>query len=94
MWELAWMALLKYFQLKSTSKQPLRGPNRELSTLSGISSANVCIGKLLNYMPWSGDAHTYVVARGPYTNLSPAQKFERKLLKLGQPAAMRSVAIV
>ena len=45
--ETRWMALLKYFQLKTTRKQPLRDSNGDLSSkisLSGISSANVCIG--------------------------------------------------
>ena len=37
---------------------------------------------------------TLIVARGPYANLSPVQKFERKLLKKGQPTAMRSFAIL
>ena len=31
MCKLAWMALLKYFQLKCTRKQPLPDPNEELS---------------------------------------------------------------
>ena len=69
------MALLKYFQLKITCKPPLPNHNRELSLkipLSEISSANACIGKLLNSIPGSDDAYS----RGPYTNLSPAQKFE------------------
>ena len=48
MCELAWMALLKYFQLKSTCKQPLPYPNGELSPSSGISSANAHVAKLLN----------------------------------------------
>ena len=30
MHELTWMALLKYFQLKSTSKKPLPNPNGEM----------------------------------------------------------------
>ena len=50
--ELAWMALLKYFQLKSTHKQLLPDPNGELSPSSGISSANTCIGKLLNLIQY------------------------------------------
>ena len=45
MCELAWMTLLKYFQLKSTRKQPLADPNGELSPSSGISSTNACVGK-------------------------------------------------
>ena len=55
--ETAWMTLLKYFQLKTTCKQPLPDPNGELSPSSGISSANACMGKLLNLTPWSGAAH-------------------------------------
>ena len=50
MHELAWMALLKYFQLKCSCKQPLRDLNGEMSTSSEISSANMCmcVGKLLH----------------------------------------------
>ena len=69
---MVWIPLLKYFQLKTTHKQPLPDPNGELSlkiSLSGISSANACIGKLL---PQFSDT----CSRGPYANLSPAQKFE------------------
>ena len=40
MCELAWM---KYFLLKSNSKQPLADPNGEMSPSSGISSANACM---------------------------------------------------
>ena len=58
------MALQKYFQLKTTFKWPLPVPNGELSLSLGISSANACIGKLLNLPPQSGD------------DLSPTQKFE------------------
>jgi len=47
----AWMVLLKYFKFKTTGKQPLPDPNGELSekipSLS-ISSANACVGKLLD----------------------------------------------
>ena len=49
---MAWMALLKYFQLKN-QKQPLPDPNEALSVkipYSAISSANACVGKLLNSM--------------------------------------------
>ena len=73
--EVVWIALLKYFRLKSTHKQPLSDPNKELSlkiSSSEISFTNTCVGKLLNSTPWSTDAHS----RGPYTNLSQAQKFE------------------
>ena len=72
---MAWIALLKHFCEKTTRKQSLPNPNGELSSkipLSEIFSANRCIGKLLNSTPWSTDAHS----RGPYTNLSPAQRFE------------------
>ena len=47
---MAWMALLKYFQLKNR-KQPLPNPNGALSVkipCSAISSANAYVGKLLN----------------------------------------------
>ena len=86
------MALLKYFQLKTARKQPLPDPNGELSSKippSGISSANMCVGKLLNSMPPSSDAH-----RGPYAILSPAQKFEigKKAAEIGTTAAMRYYA--
>ena len=86
------MALLKYFQLKTARKQPLPDPNGELSSKippSGISSANTCVGKLLNSMPPSSDAH-----RGPYAILSPAQKFEigKKAAEIGTTAAMRYYA--
>ena len=45
------MALLKYFKLKTSRKQLLTDPNGELSAKipsSGISSANTCVGKLLD----------------------------------------------
>ena len=45
--EMVWMALLKYFQLKTTHKQPLPDSNGELSSKIaslGISSADACIG--------------------------------------------------
>jgi len=45
------MALLKYFKFKTTDKQPLPDPNGELGEkipYSGISSANVYVGKLLD----------------------------------------------
>ena len=45
------MALLKYFKLKTSGKQPLPDPNGELSAkipYSGISSANACVDKLLD----------------------------------------------
>ena len=45
--ELAWMALLKYIQLKSTRKQRLPDFNGELSPSSGIFAANATgVGKL------------------------------------------------
>ena len=77
------MTLMKYFQLKSTRKQPMPSPNGELSPLSRISSANVCIGKLLtaNYYECHHGLVTLIVASGPYGNLLPAQKFKSKLLK-------------
>ena len=55
--ELAWMALLKYIQLKSTRKQPLPDPNGKLSPLSGIFAANACwcrqtIATELNALVW------------------------------------------
>jgi len=48
------MVLLKYFKFKTTGKQPLPDLNGgELSEKipsSGISSANACVGKLLDLM--------------------------------------------
>ena len=47
------MVLLKYFKFKTTGKQPLPDLNGELSEKIpslGISSANACIGKLLDSM--------------------------------------------
>ena len=67
MYKLVWMALLKYFQLMSTHIQPLPDSNVELSPLSGISSANACVGKLLNYKLLG--LVMLIVARGPYANL-------------------------
>ena len=69
------MALLKYFKLKTSPKQSLPDPNRELSKKipsSGISSANACLGKLLDGDEKSGSRSD---SRGPYTILTPAQKF-------------------
>jgi len=45
------MVLLKYFKFKITGKQPLpdlNGESSEKIPSSGISSANACIGKLLD----------------------------------------------
>ena len=45
------MALLKYCKLKTSRKQLLSSPNGELSAKipsSSISSANACVGKLLD----------------------------------------------
>jgi len=45
------MVMLEYFKFKTTGKQPLPDPNGELREKIpslGISSANACIGKLLN----------------------------------------------
>ena len=83
MHELAWITLLKYFHLKSTCKQPIPYPNGELSPSSRISAAKVCVGKLLasNYYKCHHGLVTLIVASGPYANLLPAQKFEKKLLK-------------
>ena len=43
--------MLKYFKLKTSGKQPVPDPNGELSAkipYLGISSANACVGKLLD----------------------------------------------
>ena len=45
------MPLLKYLKLKTSGKQPLPDLNGELSVkipYLGISSANACVGKLLD----------------------------------------------
>ena len=78
MHEAVWMALLKHLVVK-TRKQSLPDPNGELSPSSGIF-ANTYVGKTGNRIKRLGLV-TLIVARGPYANLSPAQKFERKLLQ-------------
>jgi len=60
----AWMALLKYFKFKTTGKQPLPHPNGELSEKipsSGISSANVWVGKLLDSTSDDGNKQTEIL---------------------------------
>ena len=50
--------VVEVFKFKTTGKQPLSDPNGELSEKipsSGISSANVCIGKLLDSMSDDGN---------------------------------------
>ena len=92
------MVLLKYFQLKNR-KQPLPDPNGALSVkipCSAITSANACVGKLLNATADSlgdGDKHNANL-RGPYTILTPAQKFEigKGAAEVGSTAAMRYYA--
>ena len=49
------MALLKYFQLKSTRKQPLPDPNGEFIPSLGIFPANACMRRQtteLNASSW------------------------------------------
>jgi len=60
------MVLLKYFKFKSTGKQPLPDLNEELSEKIpslGISSANVCVGKLPDSTSDDGNKQN---SRGPY----------------------------
>jgi len=60
------MMLLKYFKFKTTGKQPLPDPNGELSekiSSLGISSANACVGKLLDSTSDDGNKQNL---RGPY----------------------------
>ena len=79
--------IVEVFQLKTTHKQPLPDPNGEMSPSLGISSANACIGKLLNSMLIVG-VHVQI-----YHQLW-SLKLVRKLLKCGQPAVMRSFTIL
>ena len=88
------MTLLKYFKLKTSPKQSLPNPNRELSKKipsSGISFANACLGKLLDGDEKSGSRSD---SRGPYTIFTPAQKFDigKRAAKIGTTAAMRYYA--
>ena len=72
------MALLKYFKLKTSGKQPLPNPNGELSVKipsSGISSANACVGKLLNGDGPRDERDSGL--RGPYKILTPARYWEK-----------------
>ena len=95
---MAWMALLKYFQLMN-QKQPLPDPNGALSVKipsSVISSANACVGKLLNS---TADSFGFggkrnAKSRVPYTILMPAQKFEigKRAAEVGSTAAMHCYA--
>ena len=87
-----------YFQLKNR-KQLLPDPNGALSVkipCSAITSANACVGKLLNATANSlgdGDKRNANL-RGPYTILTPAQKFEigKRAAEVGSTAAMRYYA--
>ena len=90
---MAWMALFKYFQLKTTHKHPLPDPNGELSSKissSGISSANACIGKLLISTSWSGDTHS----RGPRMQFYHQLRGLKLAAEIGTTAEMRSFAIL
>ena len=89
------MALLKYFKLKTSGKQPLPNPNGELSAKipsSGISSANACVGKLLDGDGPRDERDSGL--RGPYKILTPAQKFDigKRAAEIGTTAAMRYYA--
>lgn len=87
-----WMALLRYFQLKSR-KQPLPDPNGDLSSRipsSGIASANASVSQLLDNVDGSSSIDSRG-PRGPYNVLTPAQKYEigKKAAEIGTTAAMR-----
>ena len=91
---MAWIALLKYCYLKNRN-QPLPDPNGALSTeipCSVISSANPCVGKLLNSMADSFGAGVECNAnsRGQYTILTSTQNFEigKIAAEVGTTAAM------
>ena len=69
-----WLLMVKYFKSKTAPKQALPDQNEELSKKipsSGISSAHVCLGKLLD----GDEKNSRPYSRGPYTILTPAQKF-------------------
>ena len=81
MHETVWMKFLKYFQLKTTHQQSLSDPNRELSSKissSAISSANTCVGKLLDPVMLTG-------VHMQFYHQCRSSRLERKLLKEGQP---------
>ena len=87
----AWMVLLKYFKLKTSGKQPLPNPNGELSAKipsSGISSANACVGKLLDGNGPRDERDSGL--RCPYKILTSAQKFDigKRAAEIGTTAAM------
>ena len=95
---MAWMALLKYFQLKN-QEQPLPNPNGALSVKipsSAISYANVCVGKLLDSTADSfGDGDKYNTnSRGPCTILMPVQEYEvgKRVAEVGSTTAMHYYA--
>ena len=75
------MALLKYFQLKSR-KQPL---------LWGFLPP---MRALVNYWIQRADSGERSGTRGPYTVITPAQKFEvgRRATEIGTTAAIRYYA--
>ena len=89
------MALLMYFKLKTSGKQPLPNLNGEPSAKipsSGISSVNACVGKLLDEDGPRGERDSGL--RGPYKILTPAQKFDigKRAAEIGTTAAMRYYA--
>ena len=90
-----WMALLKYYKLKTSGKQALPDLNGELSAKipsSSISSANACVGKLLDGNGPRDKRDSGL--RGPYKILTPAQKFDigKRAAEIGTTSAMRYYA--
>ena len=84
------MALLQYFKLKK-QKEHLPDPNGPLS--QKISSANACVGKLPAF-DIEGTSSTTSQSRGPYTVLTPAQKFDigKRAAEIGTTATIRYYA--
>ena len=94
------MALLQYFKLKK-QKDSLPDPNGPLSQKipsSGIASANACVRKLLvldsSSNEGEGSSAGSSTSRGPYTVLTPAQKFEigKRAAEMGTTATIRYYA--
>ena len=89
------MALLQYFKLKK-QKEHLPDPNGPLSQKipsSRISSANACVGKLPAFDS-EGTSSTTCQSQGPYTVLTPAQKFDigKRAAEIGTTATIRYYA--
>ena len=88
------MPLLKYLKSKTALKQSLLDPNGDLSKKIpslDISSANACLGKLLQN---GGKKNSRSDSRGPYTAVTAAQKFDigKRAAEIGTTAAMHYYA--